>query len=147
MSRGTDVAEAVKDSLNGQSWTLPVVAERKYQEIVNLASADTLRLQVKPMAAPMELATRAAGAIEDVGVSLILRQNVKVSGDEVDGAQIDRLLTVIEEFVDHLRTAGKMAGASIQGVSHDPLYDEDLLLEEHLFAAEVLVTYRGGIST
>lgn len=142
------IAEAVKDSLNGASASLSrrVQAERNYSLIMS-RSDSPLRLVVLPQSDESinPSATRTPHSQHDYGIQVALIEGGMMGDDgQFDVKKIDDLIFLMQEIKDHLRDAGKMAGATLIGITHSPIYDsEHLQGKGSEFRSAITFTYRG----
>lgn len=114
------IAEAVKDSLNGATFSLPFVATRRYLVRAKLADMATLHVTVVPATLEISKATRTRHEHEyavDVGVQQ--RYSAEVT-------EVDALILLVEEIADHLRQ-NPVAGAHFVGIENKPV-----VLPEHM---------------
>jgi len=139
MSTVVNVADAVVASLNGAAFSQPVTAERKYLPAVDLAELATLHVTVVPRAVSITTATRDSSYFDctiDVGVQK------KVNPDDL--AELDALVNLAQEIVDHLRMRqlDAMPYAAWLSIANDPVFAPEHLDQERAFTSVVSVTYR-----
>jgi len=139
VSTVVDVADAVVASLNGASFSQPVSAERKYVPAVDLAELVDLHVTVVPRAVSITTATRDSSYFDctvDVGIQK------KVNPDDV--AELDALVNLTQEIVDHLRMRRleTLPYAASMSIANDPVFAPEHLDQERAFTSVVSVTYR-----
>jgi len=139
MSTISDIADAVVASLNNSTFSQAIVAERKYLPAVDLAALATLHVTVVPRAVTITTATRDSSYFDcviDVGVQR------KVNPD--DGTELDALVNLTEEIVDHLRLGGldSYPGAAWLSITHEPVFAPEHLDQERAFTSVISATYR-----
>jgi hypothetical protein len=139
VSTVVNVADAVVASLNGGSFSQPVTAERKYVPAVDLADLADLHVTVVPRAVSITTATRDSSYFDctvDVGIQK------KVNPDDL--AELDALVNLTQEVVDHLRMRRleSMPYAAWMSIANDPVFAPEHLDQERAFTSVVSVTYR-----
>lgn len=139
VSTVVQVADAVVVSLNGATFSQPVAAERKYLPAVDLAELAALHVTVVPRAVAITTATRDSSYFDctiDVGIQQ------KVNPDQI--AELDALVNLAEEIVDHLRMRAldSLPGAAWLSITHEPVFAPEHLDQERALTSVVSVTYR-----
>jgi len=139
MSTVVNVADAVVTSLNAGTFSQPFTAQRKYVPAVDLADLATLHVTVVPRAVAITTATRDSSYFDctvDVGIQQ------KVDPDQV--AELDALVNLAEELVDHLRLRrlDSYPGAVWMSITHEPVFAPEHLDQERAFTSVISVTYR-----
>jgi len=139
VSTVTDIADAVVASLNAGTFSQAFTAERKYVPAVDLAELATLHVTVVPRTVAITTATRDSSYFDctvDVGIQK------KVNPDDI--AELDALVDLTQEIVDHLRMRRleAMPYAAWMSIAHDPVFAPEHLDQERAFTSVVSVTYR-----
>lgn len=139
MSTLIDIADALVASLNAGLFSQPFKAERKYQPSFELPELQALQVCVVPRSVAIATATRESSYFDcaiDVGVQK------KVNPDEP--AELDGLMTLVEEIADHLRQhrledAPQAAWLSIE---NEPAFAAEHLDQQRVFTSVLTVNYR-----
>jgi hypothetical protein len=139
VSTVSDIADAVVASLNAASFSQAFTAQRKYLPAVELADLVTLHVTVVPRAVAITTATRDSSYFDctiDVGIQK------KVDPDE--NGELDALVNLAEEVVDHLRMRklDTMPQTAWMSITHEPVFAPEHLDQERAFTSVVSVTYR-----
>lgn len=139
MSTIIAIADAVVASLNAGTFSQPFTAQRRYQPSFELPEMQALHVSVVPRSVSITSATRENGYFDcaiDIGVQK------KVNPETP--AEIDALMTLMDEIADHLRlrrldAAPQAAWLSIQ---HEPIFAPEHLDQLRQFTSVLTVTYR-----
>lgn len=99
MSLQQDIAEAVKDVLNGTTFDPAFVATRQWRPTAELNDLETLTVTVVPVALAIEPGTR-ADHYQTVDVQIGVMRRLTGNGDAADIAEI---VDLGEAIADHLR--------------------------------------------
>jgi hypothetical protein len=139
MSLIADIADAVTTELNSGSFGQPFTAERHYLARFELKQLGTLRVPVVPKAATIETAARGQTQHDvqiDVGV-------LKKLG-AADNAEIDPLVTLVEELADHFRLQrlASYPNAIWTKTENDPIYSHEHLERMRQFTSVLTLTFR-----
>lgn len=135
----TDIADAVVASLNSGSFSQPFIAQRRYQPSFELPEMQTLQVSVVPKSVSITKATRESGYFDfaiDIGVQK------KVNLEAL--AEIDALMTLMDEIADHLRLT-RLDGvpqAAWLTIGHEPIFAPEHLDQLRQFTSVLTVTYR-----
>ncbi|MCC6910375.1 MAG: hypothetical protein IT430_20765 [Phycisphaerales bacterium] len=137
MSTLTALADAVTESLNGASFSMPFTAERLHQPSFNLAGLATLRVSVVPKSETIATASR-ANSFFDCAVDVGVQKKV------ADDTEIDVLLDLVEEIADHLRLKrlDEYPSAAWLSIEHDPVVAAEHLDQNRQLTSVLTVTYR-----
>ena len=134
-----DIADAVVAALNGGSFSQGFTAKRHYRPRFDLSEMQSLHVSVVPKGVTSEIQSRsqAAGDYQvDVGIQ-------KKIGQEAD---LDPLMTLVEEIADHLRFARLALPGGEQAVwlrtESDPVYAPEHLDELRQFTSVLTLTFR-----
>lgn len=139
MATITDIADAVKDELNGNLFSQEFTAERHYLPFFDLAGMKTLRVTVMPRDIDMASGTRISTQ-HDYKVDVAIQKKVTTTNN----AEIDMLMTFVEEIADFL-TRRQLAGqpdAIWVNVANKPVLVADHLAEYGQFTSILTLTYR-----
>lgn len=140
MSTMTLIADAVAAHVNAGSFSMPVSAVRLYQPAFTLEELAELRVSVVPRTTAISAASRDSSTFEcviDVGV----QRKLPAEGEQ---AEIDALLTLVEEIADHLRLR-RLPGApdaAWAGIAHEPVVSSESLEQHRVFTSVLSVSYR-----
>jgi len=135
----TDIADAVVASLNSRSFSQPFIAQRRYQPSFELPEMQALQGSVVPKSVSITKATRDSGYFDfaiDIGVQK------KVNPETL--AEIDALMTLMDEIADHLRLT-RLDGAPQAAwltIEHAPIFAPEHLDQLRQFTSVLTVTYR-----
>ncbi len=118
---------------------MPFTAVRKYVPAADLAELGELQVTVVPKALAITTATRASSYFDcqiDIGVQK------KVNPD--DAAEIDGLVDLVEQIVDHLRLSAleSMPTAAWLSIAQEPVFAPEHLDQQRVFTSVVSLTYR-----
>jgi hypothetical protein len=98
-------AQSIADELNAHTFTLRFTAERSYRTDLELEDLDTLHVDVVPVNAPSELASREVISY-DCSVDIAVRKKFEPKdhdkAGEIDRDEIDRLMLLVQEVHEFL---------------------------------------------
>lgn len=140
MPRLVTIADGLKDALNGHAFSVAFVAERKYEESVDLTER-TLQVFVRPRAIPKELIAGDACTAADYVVETVIFKPLE---DRDSAAETDPLVTLAEEVAEYLLTL-TVAGAScarVEAGDEDSLYEPDSWWELSALKIVIRATFR-----
>ena len=139
MAKITDIAEAVKDELNGGTFSQSFTAERHYQPVFELKDMKTLHVTVVPKDVELQLATRNTSQ-HDCRVDVAIQKKLQTS----DLAEIDELMDLVEEVVSFLarRKLASFPNALWIKTANEPIYAAEHLEQFRQFTSIVTLTYR-----
>lgn len=139
MSVITDIADAVVASLNSGSFSQSFTAQRFYQPSFELAEMDTLRVSVVPKSMTVVPATR-LDVFCDCEIDIGVQQKI----DPQNQAELDALVSIVEEISDHLRKTPLtgLPDCLWTGVRHEPLFSTEHLDQFRQFTGVIAVTYQ-----
>jgi len=133
-----DVAEAVVQELNAQSWSAELTATRSWRPQFDLEDLQGLRVTVVPRSVTLTRASRAEHQ-EDYMVDIGIQQRVS----DLD-ADVDALVGLAEEIADHFRgLLLEDPEVVCTSVSVEPVAAPDHLEEMRTFTSVVQLTLRG----
>jgi len=133
------IADAIVQSLNAGSFSMPVEAQRCYQPVHDLSQLQQLRVSVVPKSLTATIAARSDSYFDcaiDIGVQR------KVDADDQEA--LDGLMHLVEEIADHLRfhRLDAFPNAAWLSVENNPIFAPDHLEKERVFTSVLTVTYR-----
>jgi len=130
------VAEAVKDALNGHTFTESFTTTRTQLPEFQLKDMGTLHVTVVPRSDAAELLDR-RNDIHVVAVDVAIQQRLET----VDNDTLDALLALVQEIADFLNRRA-MGDAIWTQTQNDPVYAPDHLRELRQFTSILRITYR-----
>ena len=127
-----DIAQAVADELNAQSWSVDFTAKRGYLTLTELKSiGSSINVRVAPESLVDGDTITRGGTSESWGVSIAIAQKA-----DTDDA-VDTLVRLELAIRHHFDSLGKVAGATIDGTDLGDgtglLYQTQLLHQANLF--------------
>lgn len=140
MSAVIALADAIAASINAQTFTPPVTAERSHLPIFDLGQVgDAIKVSVVPRSLTVESAARTLNFF-DMSIDAGVQKRV----DPNDPAEIDALLDLVEQIGDHLRLKrlGTMPEAQWLSSEHDPVLAAEHLERLSVFTSVLTLTYR-----
>ena len=143
MATVIDIADAVVTALNGadgpKQGNPPVglSAVRAYRPVYDLKDMKDLRVTVVPKGVEMEMAGR--GLLQsDVQVDVAVQKKL-ASGDN---AEIDSLMSFVEEVAEFIRAQGRLAGAAWVKTENLPIYSLEHMEQLRQFTSVLTLTFR-----
>jgi len=136
----TDIAEAIKDGLDGETFSLPFTPTREFSPSFDLEELATLRVAVVPRGLEDALAGRGL-AQQDVRVDIGVMKKL----DDVGPTDVDPLVSLVEEIVEYLRKRDFNADETTAcwlRTEVPTLYSHEHLNENRQFTSVVTATYR-----
>lgn len=139
MSTIIAVADAVTTSLNAGTFSQEFTAERRYQPSFELSDMETLRVSVVPKSVSITNATR-QHSFFDCAVDIGVQKKLDVD----DPAQIDAMVDLVDEIIDHLRLKRPEAfpEAAWLSIEHEPVFAAEHLDQLRQFTSVLTVMYR-----
>lgn len=139
MSLVTDVAEAVKESLNAATFSQPFTAERHYQPLFDLSEMKDLHVTVVPNAVSVHPLGRGQNRY-DVKVDVAVQKKFAKG----DNAELDPLIALVEEIADHFRLKRLEGFAAAMWVKTEnaPVYAQEHMEQLRQFTSVVTLTFR-----
>ena len=139
MAKITDIAEAVKDELNGGEFSQAFTAERHYQPVFELKDMKTLHVTVVPKDVELQLATRNTSQ-HDCRVDVAIQKKLETT----DLSEIDELMGLVEEIMTYLsrRKLSSVPNALWIRTANEPIYAAEHLEQFRQFTSIVTLTYR-----
>ena len=137
-SVAASIAAAVLAELAGQTFSLPVVCQRKYAPNWDLKDIDGIQVTVVPKGNEITTATRNELS-NQISVDVGIQRKVNASTP----AEIDPLMDLVQELADFLtrRPLAAYANASWLRIANTPIYAPDHLTDKRLFTSVLTVTY------
>ena len=135
----TDIADAVAAEINAGSFSQPVSALRAYLPEFELAEMQNLQVTVVPKSVTTLPGGRAHNQ-HDYAIDVAVQQKLQTTDD----AEIDDLLTLVDEIADHFRfkRLGSYSGAVWLKTSNEPVYAQEHLHEMRQFTSILTFTFR-----
>ena len=139
MAKITDIAESVKDELNGSEFSQTFTAERHYQPVFELKDMKTLHVTVVPKDVELQLATRNTSQ-HDCRVDVAIQKKLETT----DLAEIDELMGLVDEVIAFLsrRKLASVPNALWIRTVNEPIYAHEHLEQFRQFTSIVTLTYR-----
>ena len=134
-----DIAEAVKNELNGGSFSQTFTAERHYQPVFELKDMKTLHVTVVPKDVELQLATRNTSQ-HDCRVDVAIQKKL----ESADLAEIDELMGLVEELISFLsrRKLASVSAALWIKTANEPIFAQEHLEQFGQFTSILTLTYR-----
>lgn len=135
----SDIAEAVKNELNAQAFSLPFTAERHYLPLFELPEMKDLHVTVVPNGITVAALGRDR-AQYDCKVDVAVQK--KLEG--VENAEIDALMALVEEIAERFnrkRLLGMSEAAWVR-TENVPIYSHEHLSELRQFTSVITLTFR-----
>jgi len=138
MSTIITVAELVAAYLESLTLSQSFTVARSYQPEYELPDLDDLTVTVVPATAERAMISRGADEFSiDVECGIVQRITAG------DSAELDALMALVEELADAFRALrlGTTTVAVCVNMKNAPVYDPDVLREEHLFTSLITFTF------
>jgi len=135
----SDIAEAVKNELNSQSFSMPFTAARGYLPSFELPEMKDLHVTVVPNGITMAALGRDR-AQYDCKVDVAVQKKLEDAGN----AEVDALMALVEEIAEHFnrkRLLGVQEAAWVR-TENAPIYSQEHLSELRQFTSVVTLAYR-----
>ena len=134
-----DIAEAVKEELNGGTFSQPFTAERHYQPVFELKDMKSLHVTVVPKDIELQLATRNSSQ-HDCRIDVAVQKKLEVA----DLAEIDELMGLVEEIINFLsrRKLASVPNALWIKTANEPIYATEHMEQFRQFTSILMLTYR-----
>ena len=135
----TDIADAVTAEINAGSFSQPVSATREYLPAFELADMQTLRVTVVPRSVTTLPGGRAHNQY-DYAIDVAVQKKL----DAADNAEIDALMTLVDELADHLRfkRLTDYPNAAWLKTENVPVYSPEHLEQLRQFTSVITITFR-----
>ena len=137
-----DIAEAVKDELNGGTFSQPFTAQRYYQPVFDLQNMKTLHVTVVPKDIEMQLATRNTSQF-DCRVDVAVQKKLTAG----DLAELDELMSLVEEIATFLCKRKLALAPQVVWIKtvNEPIYAGEHMQEFRQFTSILTLTYRATV--
>ena len=134
-----NIAEAVKEELNGASFSQAFTAERHYQPTFELKDMKTLHVTVVPKDIEMQLATRNSSQ-HDCQIDVAIQKKLETA----DLAEVDELMGFVEEIISFLsrRKLALAPNALWIKTANEPIYAAEHMEQFRQFTSILTLTYR-----
>lgn len=140
MSAVVALADAIAASINAQTFTPAVTAERSHLPIFDLGKVgEAIKVSVVPRSLTVANASRSLNFF-DASIDVGVQKRV----DPEDPAQIDALLDLVEQIGDHLRLKRLDTLPEAQWLTseHEPVLAAEHLERLSVFTSVLTLTYR-----
>ncbi len=138
-SVAVQIANAVKNELNAQSFSQTFTAECEYLPVFELAEMKTLHVTVVPKSATYEIETRGLRRGE-FAVDIAVQKKA----DRTNLAEIGGLMYLVQEIADVFvsRRLSQLPEAVWVRTENDPIYSPEHLDKFHQFTSVLTLTFR-----
>ena len=135
----SDIAEAVKESLNGATFSQSFNATRHYLPIYDLQDMKNLHVTVVPKGLAIQPGGRAHNQ-HDYQIDVAVQKKLSTG----DNSEIDPLLTLVDEIADHFRfkRLDSFPNAMWVKTENAPVYAVEHLDRFRQFTSVVTLTFR-----
>jgi len=139
MATITDLAEAVKDALNGGVFSFDFVARRSYRPTLDLEELADLQVTVVPAGLTPNPAEHTRGGTRH---SYRVDIGIQRRYDDDSNAGLDPPVGLAEEVMDYLCSVdlGDVHGARLATIENDPVYAPEHM-ESRVFTSVISATY------
>ena len=139
MSTIIQIADAVVAELNAATLSQPLTATRHYVPSFELKDMNELRVSVVPKGMVVSPLDRSRNT-NDIQIDVAVQKKFETG----DAAEIDPLMTLVEEIADffRLRRLDSFPGAHWIKTEHNPIYAQDHWEEMRQFTSVVTLTFR-----
>jgi len=137
----TDVADAIVAELNAASLSLPLTAARHYVPSFELQDMKDLHVSVVPKGVVITKSDRSRNT-NDFQIDVAVQKKF----EKGDAAEIDPLVTLVEEIADffRLRRLDSYPAAHWIKTEHAPIYAQEHWDELRQFTSILTLTFRVG---
>lgn len=136
-----EIAEAVKDALNGASLSMAFTAVREYVPVYDLRDLATLRVSVVPVACDAVPLTRNSDDFAHEIHVVVQRKIDSDSSVQLTNSELDPYMTFVGEIIDLFR-GSTIDGATCASIENDPAIDHAKVDEARLFVSSVQMMFR-----
>jgi len=130
------IAEAIKDALNGEDFSMDFTAARVYRPSYDLKDVKDLTVVVAPRANEITLLNR-----RDDQYEVTVQIGVLKKLDDEDNAEIDPLMALVQEICEFLSRKAMGTGLWLS-TKNDPIYLAEHLHQYRQFTSVITATYR-----
>ena len=138
MSRSSALAEAVKDVINANEYSVEFTATRGYRVFYNIKEVKDLKVTVIAPIVEEQIVSR-SGNFSDVTIDIILKKQVDPSSND----DMDALCDLTEEITDSLRGTRQKKWIWLESKITVP-YDIEDLSSRNIFTSVISLKYRVG---
>jgi len=134
-----DIADAVAAEINAGSFSQALTAERVYLPVFDLKEMQDLRVTVVPKSV-LTLPGGRANNQHDYAIDVAVQKKLQTA----DNAEIDDLMTLVDEIADHLRfkRLSSYPNAIWLKTENQPVYAPEHLHELRQFTSILTFTFR-----
>lgn len=136
MSRATVLAEAIKDKLNGDTFSLSVEAVRSYRAIYSLKELKELHITVVAPSIDQKAVSRNSNT-DEIVIAVVVQQQCSLT----DNDKLDSLSDLLEEIGDQFRGVS-FNNATWFATNISIPYDPDDLSERRVFTGVIHLRYQ-----
>jgi len=135
----SQLAEAVKEELNGASFSQPFTAQRCYRPAFELSEMDQLHVTVVPKGLTIQTASRYQQQY-DCQIDIAIQKRFQ----EGDNIELDSLMTLVSEIMDFFKVRKLTACTQALWVKTEnvPLYAPEHIDQLRQFTSLITLTYR-----
>jgi len=135
----TNIADAVVTELNGHTFSRALTAVRYYRPVFDLGEMQTLHVSVVPKGVTIERADRSRNQY-DFAIDVAVQKKFETG----DAAELDPLMTLVEEIADFFRLRRLTSYPDAVWVRTDnvPVYAPEHLEEFRQFTSVLTLTFR-----
>ena len=131
-----DIAQAVTDALNAESFSMVFTAERKAAPMVKLSEMDSLHVMVVPREVESAALDRTRDSHE-VKIDVAIQKRVA----SLENDAIDPLMALVREIADFLNRRNLSDGLW-KKTENKPVYSPEHLREMRQFTSVLTLTYQ-----
>ncbi len=135
----SDIAESVKEALDGGTFSQPVTAERHYLPIYDLQDMQNLHVTVVPKGVLVQAGGRSQNQ-HDYQIDVAVQKKLATG----DNDEIDPLLTLVDEIADYfrLKRLDSFPNAMWVKTENAPVYAVEHLDQLAQFTSVLTLTFR-----
>ena len=135
----TDIADAVVAELNATSFSQAFTAERAYLPVFELADLKNVRVTVVPKGVSITPGNRSNNQ-HDCAIDVAVQKKL----DAADNAEIDALVSLVDEIGDHFRfrRLDSYPNAVWTRTENEPVYSQEHLDQFRQFTGLLTLTFR-----
>ncbi len=139
MAAITDIADAVVTELNAATFSQPVAAERTYLPVFELPEMKDLHVTVVPRDVAIAPSARSHNQ-HDYAIDVAVQKKLT----DADNAEIDPLVSLVDEIADHFRFKRLPAYSEAMWVKteYKPVYAQEHLEQLRQFTSVLTLTFR-----
>jgi len=139
MSVITDIADAVTATLNSATFSQPFTAQRAYRPVFDLPEMTDLHVTVVPQGVTIESVGRGCSQ-QDYRIDVAVQKKF----DDGDAAELDPLMTLVEEIANHFRfqRLTSYPNAIWLKTTNVPIYATEHMEQARVFTSVLTLTFR-----